>query len=121
MIWALNRRGMTTRFLLQSASTVSADIVKSSDLILLIFDYNQALVSDHRYEEVTRIGNLTLMADQQPLFRKNLVLLVRKKIRRDKIFLGQRFGVDCRRLAGFMKSACRLFVHGGAERILTLK
>jgi hypothetical protein len=55
---------MTTRFLLQPASTVSADIVKSSDLTLLISDYDQALFSDRCYEEVARTGKLTLMAEQ---------------------------------------------------------
>lgn len=64
MIRALNRRGMTTRFLLQPASTVSADIVKGSDLTLLISDYDQALFGDRCYEEVARTGKLTLMADQ---------------------------------------------------------
>ena len=77
----------------------------------MISDYNQALVSDRCYEEVARAGKLTLMTDQQPVFCKNLVLLVRKKIGRDKILLRQRFGVGCRRLAGLRKSACRLLVH----------
>src|SRR5437588_7062687 len=115
MIWALNRRGVTTRFLLQSAPTVSAHIVKSSDLPLLISDYNQALVSDRYYEELARTGKLALVADQQPFFRKNLVLLVRKNVRRHKIFLQQRFGADHRRLEGFRKSACRLRVPSRAE------
>src|SRR2546421_9304399 len=64
MIRALNCRRMATRFLFQSAATVAADIVKSSDLLLLISDYDQTLVSDCCYEKVARIRNLTLMPDQ---------------------------------------------------------
>ena len=67
MIRTLDREGMTACILFQPRSTMTADIVKTTDVRLLVARHDQTFVRNRGNEVITCPWNLTLMADQDPV------------------------------------------------------
>lgn len=78
VIRALDCRRMTAPVFFESRATMPAHIIKRSDFLLLISDYDQAFACNRGQEKVSRLFQLALMPDQQPLLCKNLLLFLRK-------------------------------------------
>src|SRR3981081_2950430 len=70
---------------------MTTDIVKTPNCRSLIARDDQAFTGDFLNKVISSLGDLTLMPDQQPLPRKNLLLFLGENFRRNKILLFEGF------------------------------
>ena len=82
---------------------MATNIVKAVDRSAFIPNNDQALTRDLCGKIITSLRDLTLMSNQHPLLREDLLLLLRKNLRGDEIALGQALGASCECLSGLAK------------------
>src|SRR5213082_4024450 len=75
----------------QPRSSMTTDVVESAYSAALIPNNDQRFVGNFLNEVISRLRDLTLVSDQHPFLRENLFLLLGKNLRRNKIFLFERF------------------------------
>src|SRR5437773_10686304 len=75
----------------QPRSPMTTDIVKTTHSPVFIAQNDQTFAGHFLDEIIATFGDLTLVSDQHPFLRENLFLLLGKNLRRNKIFLFERF------------------------------
>src|SRR5439155_8893555 len=90
VIRALNHGRMPARVLFKSRPAMTTHVVKPANGRSLITNNDQRFVRDLRDKIVTRSSKLALVPNQYPVFRKNLLLLLRKNLRRNEVLLLER-------------------------------
>ena len=113
MIRALDRAEVSACLFTQPRPAMSADIVKAVNLASSIPHDDQTFAPDHLNEIITRLGDLTLMPDADPLPRKNLRLFFGENLRRNKVLLRESSCPGNKGLDRFTES--RHGVHGRGE------
>src|SRR5262245_14445455 len=103
MIGALDHREMSRDVFSEPSSTMPADIIKSTNLGLLIPDYDQAFTRDICQKIITRSRDLTLMSNQDPVSGEDLILLLQEQLLRNEILLRQRLCATTECLSSFAK------------------
>src|SRR5437879_5846028 len=88
VIGAANRLSEVVGLLLaEPSSVVSADIVESTNIALLIAQNDQTFTRHLLHEIIAGLGELTLMPYAEPLSGKNVLLFFRENLRRNEVTL----------------------------------
>ena len=81
----------------------------------LISDDDQAFACNRGQEKVSRLFQLALMPDQNPLLRENLFLFRGENFRRNKILLRKRLRAGNKRFRGLTKRRPRFLTRARAQ------
>src|SRR5947207_7171408 len=85
---------------------MATNIVKSADHQSLITDHDQTFSGNLREKVLARFRDLTLMPDQRPLLRKDLLLFFRKNLRRNEKSLRKGLRSGRETLGRLLKRGC---------------
>src|SRR5436190_23533451 len=87
VIRTLNRGQTSVSVFAKSGATVTAYVVKAMHFSAFITNDDQRFARDLRDQIIARLRELTLMPDDYPLLRKDILLLFCKNFRRHEVSL----------------------------------